>query len=711
MIDIANAFETVQKSRPGNRGKQRVVVVLGMHRSGTSLLTNLLSVLGVDLGADLLAADSANESGYWENEGIYRTQDALLNHIAKDWGEFGSVYPFPIDWGCLPEFRSYKEQLISIVRGELTAAKGIWGFKDPRTCRLLPLWKQIFAELELEPLYVMAVRNPVFVAESLQKRSGLDPLHSELVWLLHYLDAMRDAGSELRIVVDYDRWFTAPREQAQAIAKGLELPWPTDDTGLVEQLAQTIRPDLRHSQAYRTCSLPFVARIYEALQRAATTMKAPDAVLRAEFRVASECLGAALELSNGAGKIALALGHAEAGAGNIEAALEAYTRATRLQPRLASAFSHRGKALHSLNRPAEALDSVKQALALDPSDTVALQTIETMQNQKQKSKQAADLLFGPGANPVVAPTILPAPIFVRQTKAASVGLSAPPSRTPSWDATATRKIAQCSVVPSNGQGLSPVNSLKPNGVAAPLEVGVCEEIAPGDEMFAGDRTHYFGVGQSALHCISTALGAVKKPSQEIRRILDLPCGHGRVMRFLKASFPNATLTGCDLNRGAVDFCAQTFGAKPVYSNADVGQIPLQEKFDLIWCGSLLTHLREETCLDLVKWFHARLNPGALVIFTLHGRWVERSLATRRYTYGLPHERVDELLQDYYNTGFGYTDYPGQTNYGISVCSPAFVVGRLVATPDLKLVNYHEKGWDNHQDVVCLQRQGLTELLG
>src|SRR5580658_6649007 len=77
-----------------NGQKQRIVVVLGMHRSGTSLLTNLLTVLGVEVGGDLLAADGANESGYWENQRIWRTQDALMNHIAKEWGDYGFAYPF-----------------------------------------------------------------------------------------------------------------------------------------------------------------------------------------------------------------------------------------------------------------------------------------------------------------------------------------------------------------------------------------------------------------------------------------------------------------------------------------------------------------------------------------------------------------------------------------------------------------------------------------
>jgi len=737
MTAIASPSNTIQTSGPARRGKQKIVVVLGMHRSGTSLLTNLLSVLGVDLGKDLLAGDSANELGYWENESIYRTQDALLNHIAQDWGELGAVYPFAIDWSRLPEFQSYKQELISIVRAEITRAEGIWGFKDPRTCRLLPLWKEIFAELDLDPLYVLALRDPVVVADSMQKRSALDPLHTELVWLLYTLDAIRDAGDKLRVVVDYDRWFTAPCEQAKAVADALELAWPANDKELVDQLTQTIRSDLRHSKSPRPCSLPFVAKIYEILKKTAVTGGTLDSIARAEFRIASDCLGAALELSAGAGKIALALGHAEVGAGNLEAAVEAYTRAVRLQPRLASAFSSRASVLQSLGRSAEAFESANQALSLDPNDVTALkiiaknqlnngqinaaentcrlilrrnlddaqalQMLKELSDHKQQRKQSADNLFAPGAARVAPPPIVPAPIRSRSATAPSPVALVPPVAT---------RVSVETAASTNGHHKNGHSASSQAVIMKPApEGGVCAEIGEGDVVFTGDRTHYFGVGESALHCIHSALGAAKKPAREIRRILDLPCGHGRVMRYLKAAFPQASLTACDLNRRAVDFCARTFAAEAVYSDTNLDRIAVPGKFDLIWCGSLLTHLRAEPCAAFVRWFCSRLNPGALLFFTTHGRWVERSLALGRYKYGLRDDQVAALLEEYYLTGFGYADYLGATGYGISVSSPAYVLGKLVCLPDFKLITLHEKGWDNHQDVICVQKTGPAELLG
>ncbi len=248
-----------------------IVVVIGMHRSGTSLLANLLAALGVNLGEKLLAADCNNEAGYWEQEEIYRIQDELLQQLGRHWiGPAGSV-PFPAEWWRLPKAQAAKQQLIAVVRNEIGKADGLWGFKDPRTSRLLPLWKEIFAELGLQPIYLLAIRNPAEVVQSLVKRNEIPASRAELLWLLHNLDAVRDAGDELQLVVDYDRWFTHPREQAQAVVNALGRDWPANDTELLSSVTQRIRPELRHNRTSQPFCLPLVAKTFAALKTAAAT--------------------------------------------------------------------------------------------------------------------------------------------------------------------------------------------------------------------------------------------------------------------------------------------------------------------------------------------------------------------------------------------------------------------------------------------------------
>ena len=113
------------------------------------------------------------------------------------------------------------------------------------------------------------------------------------------------------------------------------------------------------------------------------------------------------------------------------------------------------------------------------------------------------------------------------------------------------------------------------------------EVSPQDTWGAQvSRGGTVAAGVSALQRIRDALEAAGK--DRVSSILDFPSGHGRILRVLKAAFPDARLAAGDLNRDAVDFCAQTFGAAPIYSAQRPEDITIDDSYDLIWCGSLLT---------------------------------------------------------------------------------------------------------------------------
>jgi len=186
------------------------------------------------------------------------------------------------------------------------------------------------------------------------------------------------------------------------------------------------------------------------------------------------------------------------------------------------------------------------------------------------------------------------------------------------------------------------------------------------------------------------------------RILDLPCGHGRVLRHLRADFPKAEITACDILKDGVDFCARTFGAVPAYFDPDPGRIELPGTYDLIWCGSLLTHLPESGWDGFLKLFTRHLDPGGVLVFTTHGRWPAgwlRSGAKRNY--GLSPEKREEVLSGYDSSGFGFAQYGAGPGYGVAFSSPAWVCGKLAARlPDFRIVSLGEAAWAGHQDVVA-----------
>lgn len=229
------------------------------------------------------------------------------------------------------------------------------------------------------------------------------------------------------------------------------------------------------------------------------------------------------------------------------------------------------------------------------------------------------------------------------------------------------------------------------------------EISPGDEMFAGDVDHYLDAGESAQRCIEAALFLAGRPASTVRRILDLPCGHGRVLRFLKKAFPEAALTACDLNRHGVAFCAQQFGAEGIESAVDPTRISLFGNYDLIWCGSLLTHLPRNRCAEFLQLFSRALAPGGVIVLTLHGRHYEQLLAAGLRKSDLDAEKAAALLADYRREGFGYVDYPHSAGYGFSLTHPAFFAQEFLPLGEWRQLGYHEYGWDDRQDVVSLQK--------
>lgn len=234
---------------------------------------------------------------------------------------------------------------------------------------------------------------------------------------------------------------------------------------------------------------------------------------------------------------------------------------------------------------------------------------------------------------------------------------------------------------------------------------VIREISPNDKMVTPRHPEtYFNYGASAVRCIRLAMQAVGMESPS--RILDFPCGHGRVLRTLKASFPSAELTACDIDRDGVDFCAATFGATGVYSSNRLAEVELGGDFDVIWVGSLFTHLDDERWGEFLEFLTARLAPNGLLVFTTHGSWYAQGLRENRSVLKVAPGLDRQMLAGYDETGFGYADYPGQSGYGLSLSDTSYVTARLRERPGLRLVLYLERGWRSNHDVVACQR-GFT----
>jgi SAM-dependent methyltransferase len=231
-------------------------------------------------------------------------------------------------------------------------------------------------------------------------------------------------------------------------------------------------------------------------------------------------------------------------------------------------------------------------------------------------------------------------------------------------------------------------------------------VASADLGYRADPNGYFRWGWHGLRCVELGLQVTRK--ETVESILDLPCGHGRVLRTLKARFPEAKLTACDIDRDGVDFCAEVFGATPVYSEENPVDVQLPDSYDLIWCGSLLTHLPADRCGAFIELFAKHLTPGGVVVFTTHGRL---------YAELIHHDAINtsvfepmRIVRDYQRDGFGYEDYMfGLPNVGFTVSSPAWVCRELERHTGLRLAGFSERAWGGLQDVVTCVRMPEDEI--
>jgi hypothetical protein len=254
---------------------RRVVVVLGMHRSGTSLAARAVNVLGVELGDDLWGPRADNPTGFWEDREMVAFNKRLLERSGMAWHSLA-----PGDGAGAPE--GLAQEGADLVESRLER-HGTWGFKDPRTARTLPFWKGVFRSLGVPASYVLTVRHPVNVARSLARRDGLPELHSHLMWLEHMVWALKGTAGESRCLVDYDELVEQPVAQLSRLARALGIAiTPEMEAGIAAFAGEFVAEGLRHNRAPADApdsSVPAIAARLYGLARDVALDKSSEAVL------------------------------------------------------------------------------------------------------------------------------------------------------------------------------------------------------------------------------------------------------------------------------------------------------------------------------------------------------------------------------------------------------------------------------------------------
>jgi hypothetical protein len=231
-------------SKLASSPKRQAILVLGMHRSGTSAVGGVISALGVARPKTLMPPNRYNSRGHFESAPLTAAHDELLASAGSRWDDWRQFNP---RW-IRSEAAAQHRQKIKALLIEEFGDKPLFFIKDPRICRFVPFTLSILAELNVSPVAILPVRNPLEVAYSLERRDQFAPSRSILLWLRHVLDAEYHSRSMPRYFLPYETFLTNWRYHVDRAAEKTGVIWPdrSDRSGF--KVDEFLTLDMRHER-------------------------------------------------------------------------------------------------------------------------------------------------------------------------------------------------------------------------------------------------------------------------------------------------------------------------------------------------------------------------------------------------------------------------------------------------------------------------------
>ena len=212
-----------------------LLLVTGIHRSGTSALAELLQGRGAKLAEDLLPDQPAiNARGFWEDAEVVAINESLLQLHGIAWHDLS-----PLEAQSSDSTRELADRALSHLSGTYTV-EPLGACKDPRFCRTLPFWLPLFQALDIQPKPILVIRHPAQVAASLNARDGLPAEYGCLLWLTYTRDALHHLSTFETPVIDYADLLSSPIDCIDNIASSHDLTWPRSSDEPV------LQPSLQH---------------------------------------------------------------------------------------------------------------------------------------------------------------------------------------------------------------------------------------------------------------------------------------------------------------------------------------------------------------------------------------------------------------------------------------------------------------------------------
>lgn len=222
-----------------------------------------------------------------------------------------------------------------------------------------------------------------------------------------------------------------------------------------------------------------------------------------------------------------------------------------------------------------------------------------------------------------------------------------------------------------------------------------------DGMMKGNRKHYLARGYEGLGFVDAALKSSNAPKPA--RILDYASGYGRVARWLKAGYPDAHLACADIDQNALISITDHIGAETFLLDKAFSDQQYSSGYDVIWCGSIFTHISEANAKVLLSNLVKALNGGGVLVLTTHGEFVQSRIETGEKLYSLKQDQRERVVSQWADgVPYIFESYPHMTDYGISMVREAHF-GDLARSAGLKQIFYEARGWGRHQDVFAFSK--------
>jgi hypothetical protein len=219
------------------------ILIAGMHRSGTSALTRVINLLGVQLPSNLMAVnEQENPKGYWESIDIAAFNDELLHSVGSGWDDV-----LPVDFSVLSdENNNDLLKKANFLLDRDFCKSSLFAIKDPRFCRILPFWLDLLRHKGVKTCLIIPFRHPLDVAASLERRDGFSPDKSVYLWLRSYVDVLRHSIGVPTSIVSYKSLMTDWSGTMEKIEHDLGLKWPVDSATALERISEYLDPRLSH---------------------------------------------------------------------------------------------------------------------------------------------------------------------------------------------------------------------------------------------------------------------------------------------------------------------------------------------------------------------------------------------------------------------------------------------------------------------------------